>query len=65
MTYAKLPGDIARGWRSIRIEPDGKPDFPAGAPCRIGRPADQPLKSCRLKIDAGGGEVAGMGMRKR
>ena len=64
MACGKLPGAIADGWKSIRIGPDGKPDFPVGALLHICRPADQFLKSCRLKIDAGGGEVAGMGMRK-
>lgn len=65
MTYGKLPGDTPDGWRSIRIEPDGKPDFPVGAPCHIGRPTDQPRKTCRLKLGASLVETVASGMRER
>jgi glucose/arabinose dehydrogenase len=61
--YDKLPGDIAYGWKSIRVGPDGKLYVPIGAPCNICEPSDQYAKIMRMDLDGSNVETVAVGVR--
>ena len=61
--YDKLPGDIAYGWKSIRVGPDGKLYVPIGAPCNICDPSDQYAKIIRMDLDGSNVETVAVGVR--
>jgi glucose/arabinose dehydrogenase len=61
--YDKLPGDIAYGWKSIRIGPDGKLYVPIGAPCNICEPSDQYARIIRMDLNGSNVETVAVGVR--
>jgi glucose/arabinose dehydrogenase len=61
--YDKLPGDIAYGWKFIRVGPDGKLYVPVGAPCNICEPSDQYAKIMRMDLDGKNVETVALGVR--
>jgi glucose/arabinose dehydrogenase len=63
VTYNKLPGDIAYGWKFIRVGPDGKLYVPIGAPCNICEPSDQYAKIIRMGLDGNNVETVALGVR--
>jgi glucose/arabinose dehydrogenase len=63
VVYDKLPGDIAYGWKSIRVGPDGKLYVPIGAPCTICEPSDQYAKIIRMDLNGSNVETVAVGVR--
>jgi len=61
--YDRLPGDIAYGWKSIRIGPDGKLYVPIGAPCNICEPSEQHARIIRMDLDGTNVETVAVGVR--
>ena len=61
--YDKLPGDIAYGWKSIRVGPDGKLYVPIGAPCTICEPSDQYARIIRMDLNGSNVETVAVGVR--
>ena len=61
--YGKLPGDIAYGWKSIRVGPDGKLYVPIGAPCNICEPSDQHARIIRMDLNGSNVETVAVGVR--
>jgi glucose/arabinose dehydrogenase len=63
VVYDKLPGDIAYGWKSIRVGPDGKLYVPIGAPCNICEPSDQHARIIRMDLNGDNVETVAVGVR--
>lgn len=61
--YDKLPGDIAYGWKFIRVGPDGKLYVPIGAPCNICEPSDQYARIIRMDLDGNNVQTVAVGVR--
>lgn len=63
MVYDKLPGEIAHGWKFIKIGPDNKLCVPVGAPCNICESDDRFTKIFRMNLDGSNVETFVHGMR--
>jgi glucose/arabinose dehydrogenase len=63
MVYDKLPGDVAHGWKFIKLGPDGKLYVPIGAPCNICDPGEGYAKILRMNLDGSGVETVARGVR--
>jgi len=61
--YDQLPGEVAHGWKYIRVGPDGKLYVPIGAPCNICEPGEGFAKIVRMKLDGSGVETVATGVR--
>jgi glucose/arabinose dehydrogenase len=62
--YDDLPGDVAHGWKFIKIGPDGKLYLSVGAPCNICEPAaDKYAHIRRINLDGSGMEIVAQGVR--
>jgi glucose/arabinose dehydrogenase len=61
--YDKFPGEVAHGWKFIKVGPDGKLYVPVGAPCNICEPGEGFAKIFRMNLDGSGLEVVANGVR--
>jgi glucose/arabinose dehydrogenase len=63
MVYDKLPGEVAHGWKFIKLGPDGKLYVNIGAPCNNCEPGDGFAKIIRMNLDGSGVENVATGVR--
>ena len=63
MVYDKLPGEVAHGWKFIKLGPDGKLYYSIGAPCNSCEVTGDFAKIFRMNLDGSGVEMVAEGVR--